>query len=178
MKLTAAKKFTNEQNFNFTVEEKQNAENERLAALEMVSGQNEFNEMLETTTRTTTRRTAEGNSYKKSYDDDDYDSENGQNENWENWEASCPCAIASNCWWENYRYERRSICFVFMPNEPAPIPVKLRSTKIPGGFTWVSYGGNSPPDADILYANDDVSDGCLTGWQTAQQQQRCASVLT
>lgn len=78
--------------------------------------------------------------------------QNMVNENWENWDCCYLCASQQqSLYYPSYNYTsysalpQHSICYVFMPGQPEPVPVKLRNAKIPGGVMWVSY----QPDLDI-----------------------------
>lgn len=101
---------------------------------------------------------------------------NENSENWDNWDACYMCA--GNGQYQNYqqhsiddhsrcelppmspqwsiqqRSSHNSICYVFMPGQAEPIPVRLRTARIPGGAMWITYR----PDVDIpstqnLYSN-------------------------
>ncbi len=81
--------------------------------------------------------------------------ENAVNENWENWDACYVCAGGfCGCRVYPHRQQPRyqsanSICYVFMPGQAEPVPVKLRTARIPGGVMWISYR----PDVDIRSAD-------------------------
>jgi len=111
------------------------------------------------------------------------ESERSIRENWENEKLESEM-ITDDCILENlenhYRsfsetetYQNfpggssRSICWVFMPGQSQPIPVKLRSNKLPGGFIWVSHRVPNPnPDSDICHRHTQLA----TSSQLPQQQ--------
>lgn len=129
-----------------TLEERQNNENE------IEHRQNCDNEVLE-------RKLAE--LQHPQYMEEE---QNMVNENWENWDSCylcagqqqslyCPSYNQPSYHYPSYNYPsntfsalpQHSICYVFMPGQPEPVPVKLRNAKIPGGFMCISY----QPDLDI-----------------------------
>jgi len=108
--------------------------------------------------------------------------ENSINENWENWDACQMCAADKNetaafdydhfpC----HQQQRspmppQSICYVFMPDQSEPVPVKLRTARIPGGILCVSYR----PDVDIRNSNYVYS---YTSFQQPQAQQALRPIM-
>ncbi|XKL68908.1 hypothetical protein PGB90_006677 [Kerria lacca] len=92
------------------------------------------------------------------------------NESWDNWDGCYLCGghteyhhhqpEYSQWSYNQFPYHRNqfehhqrgcnSICYVFMPGQLEPVPVKLRNAKIPGGVMWISYR----PDVDMHPAHN------------------------
>ncbi|XP_065218894.1 uncharacterized protein LOC135844590 [Planococcus citri] len=103
--------------------------------------------------------------------------QNVANENWENWDSCYLCAQAHTqsafsaasappppySPTANTDSNSNSICYVFMPGQVEPVPVKLRNAKIPGGVMWIVYR----PDLDLCY-RDNLYE--ITSNQIAQAQ--------
>lgn len=111
--------------------------------------------------------------------------QNVANENWENWDSCYMCAhvhayadadahgrtqshLPTQFSAEAYAPQAltansNSVCYVFMPGQVEPVPVKLRNAKIPGGVMWIVYR----PDLDLCY-RDNLYE--ITSNQLAQAQ--------
>lgn len=118
--------------------------------------------------------------------------ENSINENCENWDTDKLCSDGYKNDTETFAYQRhqydddhssyrphphrnvnvptRSICYVFMPGERQPVPVELRTARISGGVILVHYR----PDADIREGNRVYS---FTSFQQPRGQQALRPIL-
>lgn len=130
------------------LEERQNAENEQ------EQRQNRLNHELE----------------KKFLDICEYNNyeceqQNAVNESWETWDGCYLCAGDTLPDKSEWQPKPSSMCYVFMPGQAEPVPVKLRTARIPGGVMWISYR----PDLDI-YDNHYSNCSYTTSSQLAQAQ--------